>query len=326
MKAKANLFRTLLLVPVLLVAVAVALFGVGLRTAEPQTTTASTTPYYKVQDLGTLGGDSDVQANQANGATSINDSGRVIGTSFTSDGRPHAFLYDENATPKMQDLGTLGGNYSGANSINDSGKVVGSSYTNDGEQHAFLYNENATPKMQDLNDLLPADSGWIITEATAINSDGKIAAYGGDTYPAGYGTGFAVVLTPATTATTASYEVEALGSLWPDSSGVCPCGVPTSINDSGQVAGTEYYGEFGSHAFLYDASATPKMQDLGTLPDSWRSEAAGINDSGQVVGHSANRAFLKESGQPMIDLNTLIPADSGWSINEAKAINSDGKI
>jgi hypothetical protein len=37
-------------------------------------------------------------------------------------------------------------------------------------------------------------------------------------------------------------------------------------------------------------------------------------------------AFLKESGQPMIDLNTLIPADSGWTIHDARAINSKGQI
>ena len=57
MQAKANLFRTLLVLPVVLVAVVMALFGPGIGTAETQTTTsASTTTYYKVQDLGTLPG------------------------------------------------------------------------------------------------------------------------------------------------------------------------------------------------------------------------------------------------------------------------------
>src|SRR5215203_1899454 len=73
MKAKAHLFRTLVVLPVVLVAVAVALFGVGLRTAETQTTTP------KMQDLGTLGGSSSF-------ATGINDSesAQVVGTSDTS--------------------------------------------------------------------------------------------------------------------------------------------------------------------------------------------------------------------------------------------------
>jgi len=114
MKAKANLSRTLVVV---VVAAAVALFGVGLRTAEPQTTTASTTTYYKVQELGTLGGDSY--------ASAINDSGQVVGYSHPANGAPHAFLYKDD---KMTDLGTLGGTSSYAYDINNSGQVVGWSH------------------------------------------------------------------------------------------------------------------------------------------------------------------------------------------------------
>jgi len=187
MQAKANLFRTLLvLAVVLLVAIAVALFGLGLRTAETQTTTASTTTYYKVQDLGTLGGSSSY-------ASAINNSGQVVGNSYPANGSPHAFLYDESTTPKMPDLGTLGGSRSYATGISDSGQVVGYSDTSEGEKHAFLYDANAaTPKMQDLNDLIPADSGLTINEATAINTDGQIAATG---YKDGVGS-HALLLTP----------------------------------------------------------------------------------------------------------------------------------
>jgi hypothetical protein len=46
--------------------------------------------------------------------------------------------------------------------------------------------------MKDLNTLIPADSGWTIDEATAINTDGKIAANG---HKAGVGT-HALLLTP----------------------------------------------------------------------------------------------------------------------------------
>ena len=360
---------------VVLVAAAVALFGVGQRTAEPQTTT----PKMQVQDLGTLGGSSSI-------ARGINSSGKVVGYSYTSAGEQHAFLYDGSAaTPKMQDLGTLGGSSSYATGINDSGKVVGYSYTSAGEPHGFLYDR--TNGMKDLNDLISANSGETIYEATAINSDGKIAATGFKPFDMdpnfcgqeNYSGGmyFAAVLTPATTATPTTYGVQELGTLGADYSeaaGINDSGQvvgvswtsscsyhaflydegatpkmqdlgalgadyshATSINDSGQVVGTSFRSSFAGscsndclRAFLYDASATtPKMQDLGTLGGD--SRAWGINDSGQVVGNSyvwgsGDHGFLKESGQPMIDLNTLIPADSGWTIHDARAINSKGQI
>ena len=179
MEAKANLLRTLLVAAVGLVVVAVALFGVGLRTAETQTTAPS---YYKVEDLG-----------------------------------------------------TLGGSRSWASAINDSGQVVGYSYlAGDQNYHAFLY--NSTNGMKDLNDLIPADSGWTIEEATAINSNGQIAANGwpdgmrGSCSPYAETWDFhtALVLRPGTTAT---YEVQNLGTLGGDYS------YATGMNDSGQVVG-----------------------------------------------------------------------------------------
>jgi len=66
-------------------------------------------------DLDTLGGND-------SSARGINDIGQVVGSSKTSSGEKHAFLY-ENGT--MTDLGTLGGNTSIAYGINDIGQVVG---------------------------------------------------------------------------------------------------------------------------------------------------------------------------------------------------------
>jgi probable HAF family extracellular repeat protein len=376
MKAKVNHFRTLAVLAVMLAGVAVALFGVGLRTAEPQTTPT----YYKVQDLGTLGGD-------YSHALDVNDSGQVVGYGRTSIGGyivPRAFIYD-SATQKMLDLGDLGGNYATyANGINDSGKVVGSSHTSAGEQHAFIY-DSATQKMQDLNDLIPANSGGTISSASDFNNKGQIAASyfkpfdftSVDYYVCNYQapvSGFdnAAVLTPATEATPATYEVRNLGTLGGDYSHALDindsgkvvgygqtgtCGehafiydsatqemldlgtlggdywVATGINDPGQVAGYGLHN--GSHAFIYD-SATQKMQDLGDLEGGNKSEAMGINDSGQVVGRSyegassfitgGGRAFLYDSTNGMQNLNDLIPSDSGWTIYVASAINSNGQI
>jgi probable HAF family extracellular repeat protein len=316
----------------------VALFGVGIRTAESQTAT----PKMQMQDLGTLGGN-------VSWAMGINDSGKVVGYSYTSDGAQHAFLYDESATPKMQDLGTLGGNESHAAGISASGQVVGYSYTSDGAQHAFLY--DGTNGMQDLNNLLPAGSGWTITSASAINSDGKIAAsgYGGNTPPdpdicpgswTGPAYGAAIVLTPATTAT---FEVQDLGNLGGYYSRA------TGINDSGQVVGVSFTNPciWDENAFLYDATAaTPKMQNLGNL-GGYYSRATGINDSGQVVGqaddpqywelfhtcidYDCERAFLYDGSAAtpkMQNLGTLLGnyLPMGVYGSGAQDINDSGQV
>jgi len=280
MQAKANLLRTLLVLPVVvLVAVAVALFGLGLRTAETQepqaADTQTTTTSIQVQDLGTLG---DTEGTQSK-AFGINDSGQVVGYSHRNDGYDHAFLYDGT----MHDLGVLGGGTSFAYDINNSGQVVGVSTPANGSSysyyHAFIY--DSTNGMKDLNDLVPADSGltgWL-DKAQAINNDGKLVVQA---------TWSGVLLTPATTATTATYEVQYFGTLGNDYGYV----FPTDINDAGQAVGTEAwnFNEGGSatdwNGFLYDESATPKMQDLGRYSSPQR-----INDSGKVVGNG----FLYDS-------------------------------
>ena len=128
--AKANLSRTLVVVTVVVMAVAVALFGVGLRTADTQ----STPSYYKVEDLGTLGGSRSY-------ASAINDSGQVVGSSnLAGDQNNRAFLYKDG---KMTDLGTLGGTSSEAKGINISGQVVGWSDNSSGQRRGFLYDSRS---------------------------------------------------------------------------------------------------------------------------------------------------------------------------------------
>ena len=75
------------------------------------------------------------------------------------------------------------------------------------------------------------------------------------------------------------------------------------------------------------------MTDIGTL-DGNRSFAYDINDNGQIVGYSDVfapgtsdvHAFLYDKTEGMLDLNNLIPSDSGWELYTAIAINSSGQI
>jgi probable HAF family extracellular repeat protein len=66
------------------------------------------------------------------------------------------------------------------------------------------------------------------------------------------------------------------------------------------------------------------MLDLGTLSGGF-SAALDINNRGQIVGDSNNRAFLYQDGS-MYDLNSLIDPSSGWVLESASAINDSGQI
>ena len=93
-----------------------------------------------MRDLGTLGG---AYAK----AFGINNSNVVTGTSQSSTGGFHAFIWD--AANGMRDIGTIAGNTSSGAFINDNGHIAGTSTINgfDNREHAFLY-DGAT--MRDL--------------------------------------------------------------------------------------------------------------------------------------------------------------------------------
>jgi probable HAF family extracellular repeat protein len=118
-----------------------------------------------ITDLGTLGGSVGI-------AKSINTRGVVVGSSTTTKGEQHAFLWRDGT---MTDLGTLGGTLSAAHEINRRDRVVGVASTGTGEFHAFLWTHG---RMADLNKLIPKGSGWILREATTINTAGQIAGSG----------------------------------------------------------------------------------------------------------------------------------------------------
>lgn len=102
-------------------------------------------------------------------ANAINEAGQVVGEmAVTTNGPIHAFRH---VGAGLEDLGTLGGDYSTALDINDGGSIVGESTTAAGERRAFLWHAGV---MTDLNTLLPAGSGMTLLRAKAINNLGQI--------------------------------------------------------------------------------------------------------------------------------------------------------
>jgi probable HAF family extracellular repeat protein len=102
------------------------------------------------------------------------------------------------------------------------------------------------------------------------------------------------------------------------------------INDFGWVTGSLKTASGKTHAFLYNNST---LIDLGggnaEFPGGEDfTKARGINNLGEVVGYqgdSNSRAFYYD-GTTMRNLNSLIPAGSGWTLLFAHDINDKRQI
>lgn len=98
--------------------------------------------------------------------------------------------------------------------------------------------------------------------------------------------------------------------------------LPDAINNKGQIVGVDN----NYHPVLWQDGI---VTDLGTFGGTY-SEAISINDAGTVVGYSQTsneiaHAFVYKNNT-LYDLNTLLPAHSGWELNSAIDINDNGQI
>jgi probable HAF family extracellular repeat protein len=249
-----------------------------------------------MKDLGTLGG-------SYSSGYGINNRGQVVGESLLAgDKLDHAFLYSGTL---MTDLGTIGGSYSLAWGINNHSAVVGETEfnANSSDVHAFVYTNTV---MTDLGVL----GNGLVSHAYAINDSGQVVGESGidssnTTHAFLYSNGV----------------MHNLGTLGGDSSGAY------AVNDKGDVTGWSALPSGKNVAFIY--SGGTMRQVGGSLGGD--TYAYGINDRQQIVGvshlgsGSLRHAIFIENGQ-MYDLNNLIPAGSGWVLEEAYAINDSGQI
>ncbi|MBV9102775.1 MAG: hypothetical protein JO060_04240 [Candidatus Eremiobacteraeota bacterium] len=232
----------------------------------------------------------------------INASGEVAGwESMPSETPHHAFLYTNGRMMNIENA-SLFPNGSEAYGINKTGQVVGIGFITPGNFHAFLYTGG---KMVDLN---PFNGFQSI--ATSINDAGEIIG--------------SSCCSPL--AKTWLYANGNFTNLSQTNSG-------TFINNNGQIVGQNS----AQHATLYSNGV---WTDLGAFQGN-ATAANEINNKGQVVGFAFirsrnhhcpscpppddNRALIFTSGGP-VDLNTLIPPSSGFTLTEAIAINDAGQI
>jgi probable HAF family extracellular repeat protein len=294
-------------------------------------------------DLGTLGG-----AGLNSTGFDSNDLAQVVGASEVSaqdkDGENFCgfgsglkclpFLWQGGV---MEALPLLGGKNGQAIAINDRGQAVGvaenstidkncvAPQTNDFEAVLWGPGRGEIQKLRPL----PGDTVGI---GLWVNENGQVV---GTTGSCGNS-----VLPPLANGPHAvlweNGSVTDLGNL--GETCITPCVSPTLgplgnvalyINNSGQVFGTSVLpGGETQHAFVWTRETG--IQDLGTVKGDYASVALGANDKGEVVGLSFDkngvpRAFLRRNGV-MLDLNTLLPANSPIHALGAGIINSSDEI
>jgi probable HAF family extracellular repeat protein len=295
-----------------------------------------------LSNLGTLG--TPPVGRGSTEARAIDGTGRVVGHSMVYDSAggslgERAFLWSGGS---ITNLGTLGVSATGwarsqALAINSTGRAVGFSTYHDAAGNLVSSGRAVSwhaGTMTDLGVLSDNEYGWGGTSiALSINAAGQVV---GESW-----------LFPS--ATSPSFGGRAV--LW-DGAAITNLGTlgtssthqgfssAVAVNDAGQVIGYSYVYDAdgawkGQHAFLWQAGHMRSLGVLNTDPSGrgW-SFPTGINASGQVIGSSRvfpagadfyDRAFLWQAGR-LIDLTSLLPADSGWELRSATDINDSGQI
>jgi probable HAF family extracellular repeat protein len=280
--------------------------------------TAFASTAYSVVDLGGLGG-------ATASAFSINSSGVTAGWADTAQGNTQGLVAGGQSALQVLALG------SEAFAINNSGAVVGLQGT-----HGALW---TSAGMTDLG---------VNVAAMAINNYGEIAGgdghavlisgsgtqdlgtLGGGSWSAAYGISDSGEVVGSAMLANGTFR----GFTWTAQNGMVALGTlggknsyATGVNSAGEVAGAAALNTGYEHAVLYSNGQTI---DLGSLGGN-NSYAYAINDGGTVVGYSdvaggaGTDAFVYNGGL-MIDLNSLIPAGSGWDLLAAYGINGSGQI
>jgi probable HAF family extracellular repeat protein len=224
----------------------------------------------------------------------VNEAGQVVGTSVNAAGQSRAFLWDDGV---LTDLGTLGGDSSWAGGLNDAGQVVGHSRVAPGSSatEMFLWEDGVMTSL-----------GVSGASPSGINNAGQVI--GSYTVPSFHGP-------------------QSHAFLWDDGvvRDLFSPGVPTDVNEAGQVAAVWESTRGYPAAALWD----PQIGGVSELPVFFGSVFSGayaLNDVGQIVGYADHgdemaRPVLWDDGQ-IIDLGTLGPAGHSYAYD----VNNAGQV
>ncbi len=308
----------------------------------------------QMTNLGTLGGH-----NSSVAFPNKNEIGWLVGGSETADNDPYqenfcgfscssstnsclpfnqickGFLWRSETNEMIAFPPLKGGNNSNALGANDQQQVVGVAET--GVKDSTC----ASPQVfrfQGVVWRLRSNGAPFVSQRLApLDPDNVSAAFGINKY--GDIAGASGACGPFTSATARHALLWQHGSVSPTdlgSLGGAINNVADALNNVGQIVGfSDLPGDNVAHPFLWQGGV---MTDLGTLqPGDTFAFAESINDSGEVVGQSCGKKETKPAtagnchgfhwqAGVMIDLNSVLPANSPLVIANAADINSSGQI
>lgn len=264
----------------------------------------------------------------------INDNGVVVGE-FNNDAS-RAFVYSPSVGAMVGLTRLAGDNDRGvATDINNNGVIVGAS-SNGTVTRATRWTDPGSG-------YVPADLGSIdgtanfISRATAINANGAVTGFSRDP--------LAMISQATLWDGNSITDLNSLGngSQFSQGNGLNDANVVVGQSNTGQTVGQLIGGTSTTpiiRGFVWQTGSMIELPpfDLFTPTNNgpntnYHSYAADVNNDGIIIGRSeriqglAAVATLWMLNDPTpIDLNTLIPANSGWLLRSALRINDAGDI
>ena len=241
-------------------------------------------------------------------ANGINASGEVVGVQTGANGAPQAVSWINGTLSVLPVASGVSATFAAAVAVNKNGMIIGdvmagvagspaSTYTSAG---ALIWqNGQVTALAQNTSAVALNDSGQVVIATVGANNITQNSIWQNGT---------STILSPLV----AGDNAYAL-----------------AINNSGMVVGGDFSDADHQQAVVWtNGSATA----LPTLSGDTYSFASAINDSGVIVGMagihhvtSSEHAVMWINGQ-ITDLNSLLPANSGWTLQAATAINNSNQI